>query len=628
MKKLFIFSVLMALVINGFTQNQYDFSSVCETGQTLFYRITDAETHTVTLTHPCSENDPGFEGDYYGYHPHPEGVIVIPSEVTYNGIDYSVTAIDSRSFWDCLITSIFIPNSVNNIVPGAFSSCEFLESISMDEENPTYYSENNTIIRREDNALVVGCKASIIPEDIEIICRNAFFCMGSSGVLTIPNSVRIIEEYAFAYNHFSGSLTLPESLETIGAMAFYVGGFSGSLTMPNSVTEIGHHAFFGCHFSGSLTLSSSLSTITNCAFANCHFSGTLVIPNSVNLIAGVAFSGNNFSELVLGESVASIGSNAFSNCTNLTGALRLPASLTQIDQIAFKNTSFDEIYSPKRMPPTLNFTDLYLFAFDGYDPTTPIHIPFGCTEAYQNAAGWNYFTNFVEEAPIIYTDYEPDTCKFITSSHESDFMFDIDLEGTVDMTLSGYTQHGAVLVNIAMSNGFQLCCSNENTILNADSINWWQSDDLSNGFPLDSYRKRFGFRKTVGEHYFYGWMEVYWDGIFVPEGKMIYLDRMAFCTIPDYPFRWGQTTIPEGVEEETIENDFSVYPNPANGFLFVQTRHGTSLPDQTYRITNIMGQTLLSGSITAETQQINIESLPASLYFITFAGETRKFVVK
>ena len=81
--------------------------------------------------------------------------------------------------------------------------------------------------------------------------------------------------------------------------------------------------------------------------------------------------------------------------------------------------------------------------------------------------------------------------------------------------------------------------------------------------------------------------------------------------------------------DEPIDNAvFLVYPNPANDILIVETRHDTSLPDPTCRITNLMGQTVLSGNITAEPQQINIESLPAGMYFITFAGETLKFVVK
>jgi len=79
--------------------------------------------------------------------------------------------------------------------------------------------------------------------------------------------------------------------------------------------------------------------------------------------------------------------------------------------------------------------------------------------------------------------------------------------------------------------------------------------------------------------------------------------------------------------EENVENQFNVYPNPTNGVLFVETRHGTSLLDQTYRISNLMGQTVLSGNITAENQQIDVSGLPEGMYFITVGDITRKFVV-
>ena len=80
--------------------------------------------------------------------------------------------------------------------------------------------------------------------------------------------------------------------------------------------------------------------------------------------------------------------------------------------------------------------------------------------------------------------------------------------------------------------------------------------------------------------------------------------------------------------EESAENQFDVYPNPTNGVLFVETRLIASLPDQTYHITNLMGQTLLTGPITAENQQINVSSLPQGMYFITVGDVTRKFVVR
>ena len=80
--------------------------------------------------------------------------------------------------------------------------------------------------------------------------------------------------------------------------------------------------------------------------------------------------------------------------------------------------------------------------------------------------------------------------------------------------------------------------------------------------------------------------------------------------------------------EESAENQFDVYPNPTNGVLFVETRLIASLPDQTYHITNLMGQTLLTGQITAENQQINVSSLPQGMYFISIGDVTRKFVVR
>ena len=89
-----------------------------------------------------------------------------------------------------------------------------------------------------------------------------------------------------------------------------------------------------------------------------------------------------------------------------------------------------------------------------------------------------------------------------------------------------------------------------------------------------------------------------------------------------------------GIEEDgpstpsTCSGAVTVYPNPTDGVLFVETQNFTSLPDQTYRISNIMGQTLLTGQITAETQQIDVTALPEGMYFITFAGETRKFVLR
>jgi hypothetical protein len=102
-------------------------------------------------------------------------------------------------------------------------------------------------------------------------------------------------------------------------------------------------------------------------------------------------------------------------------------------------------------------------------------------------------------------------------------------------------------------------------------------------------------------------------------------------------FKYGDRDCDEVYEEwhNGIDEDdpstglgtFAVYPNPTDGTLYVQTVHAPSLPVQTYRITNLMGQTLMSGNITCETLRIDVSALPEGMYFIIIGNATQKVVV-
>ena len=98
-------------------------------------------------------------------------------------------------------------------------------------------------------------------------------------------------------------------------------------------------------------------------------------------------------------------------------------------------------------------------------------------------------------------------------------------------------------------------------------------------------------------------------------------------------FKYGDRDCDEVYQEyhngvdESAENQFNIYPNPTDGVLVVETQCFASHPTQTYSITNLMGQTLMSGTITAETQQVDVSNLPQGMYFLTVGEGTRKFVV-
>ena len=86
-----------------------------------------------------------------------------------------------------------------------------------------------------------------------------------------------------------------------------------------------------------------------------------------------------------------------------------------------------------------------------------------------------------------------------------------------------------------------------------------------------------------------------------------------------------------GIEEggpSTGSVTFTIYPNPTHGVLVVETRRATSLPAANeYHITNLMGQTVQTGNLNAETQQIDVSGLPQGMYFISVGDVTQKFVV-
>ena len=120
MKKLFITLIMLVLATSAFA---YDFSAVCESGQTLYYRILSSDNHEVAVTFP---NSPQIGwGDY----PKPEGELLIPEFVVHESITYTVVSLDQNAFEHCEeITSIVFPNSIRRIGAEAFWYCIGLSS--------------------------------------------------------------------------------------------------------------------------------------------------------------------------------------------------------------------------------------------------------------------------------------------------------------------------------------------------------------------------------------------------------------------------------------------------------------------------------------------------------------------
>ena len=123
-----------------------------------------------------------------------------------------------------------------------------------------------------------------------------------------------------------------------------------SITIPNSVTSIGDYAFYGCSGLTSVTIGNSVTSMGNGAFSYCS-NLEKVIVSDIAAWCGISFSGyesnplsyahhlysdenTKITDLIIPNSVTSIGKYAFDGCSGLT-SVTIPNSVTRIGASAF-----------------------------------------------------------------------------------------------------------------------------------------------------------------------------------------------------------------------------------------------------------------------------------------------------
>ena len=108
-------------------------------------------------------------------------------------IPNSVSVIEGYAFAGCdKLTSMIIPNSVTDIGGGVFAGCTNLAQISVENENPCYFSKNNCII--SGNEIVATCNNFTIPNDIGITSIGEYAISHISATnITIPKNITNIE---------------------------------------------------------------------------------------------------------------------------------------------------------------------------------------------------------------------------------------------------------------------------------------------------------------------------------------------------------------------------------------------------------------------------------------------------
>ncbi len=119
-------------------------------------------------------------------------------------IEEGVTSIGEYAFYDCTrLASVTIPESVISVGENAFRYCERLSGIWVDENNPAYCSDSQSVLFNKDKTVLLQAPGRL------------------SGSYTIPGTVTEIADSAFMLCENLAEIVIPGSVTTIGTEAFY-----------------------------------------------------------------------------------------------------------------------------------------------------------------------------------------------------------------------------------------------------------------------------------------------------------------------------------------------------------------------------------------------------------------------
>ena len=344
-----------------------------------------------------------------------------------------VTTISKYAFYGCGLTSLFIPKSVTSLVR-AFPSCVNLESIVVDDENPTYSSPNNcnAIIRMNNMTLVQGCSNTVIPDGVTSIGLDAFRGCSFSTV-SIPESVTSLNDWAYGGATIN-DIVIPTSIKSIGESCFS-GATINHIEIPYSETPITYSCYEESYHARTVFTQATIDTLVidrkfsrNSSMTDYYvapFFETTIDKLYEGLHGVNWYSSATINDFYLPEGLTDVNQNTsfkeYSSAFNFIGGkstinhLHIPEGVLSITKIYSAGTEIcipssvtsiaDDAFSEYNLPWN-NRLCITIYAqgplaisentFSSYvSESATLYVPYGCKADYE-AAGWNGFREIIE----------------------------------------------------------------------------------------------------------------------------------------------------------------------------------------------------------------------------------------
>jgi len=265
----------------------------------------------------------------------------------------SITTIGNHAFQNNQLTSLIIPDSVLNL-PVTATFAPFAGN------NVTTVTINHNLANRNfvlnllfgNNNIVTTV---LFSENVTSIGNSALANSQLTGI-SIPNTVTSIGNQAFENSQLA-NIVIPESVTSIGNSAFRNNRLT-SLIIPETVLTIGNNAFAD-NLLTTIIVPDLIVVPNNSSEApflgnpihsatfnnNDHVSADRAYsPTNQSLLILLFGRDNKVREVILGESITSIGNNAFRN--NQLTSVTFSSSITSIGTSAFENNQLVSINLP------------------------------------------------------------------------------------------------------------------------------------------------------------------------------------------------------------------------------------------------------------------------------------------
>lgn len=307
----------------------------------------------------------------------------------------------------------------------AFFGCSSLERIDVDKDNKYYTSISNNLYSKDGKTLIQYAQGQkdnsfTIPDHVENISMGAFTSCKALREVTLSPSMTKIEQFAFMHCHSLSAVNIPLSVTSIESDAFSNCYSLTSITIPESVTFIGDDAFSGCYSLIEICNKSSVNLELDCRIITdesesylkriedyvFYDDGTNIylvkyvgnkteltlpkygdslpygiydyafynigidpyMPITIQIMAGQK---HWLTSITIPDYVVSIGKYAFNGCNSLK-SIYIPESVTQIDSFAFAGCRLLAAYCETRSAPegwNSTWNRLYTFIPSRHIPT-------------------------------------------------------------------------------------------------------------------------------------------------------------------------------------------------------------------------------------------------------------------